>query len=642
ATGVGDEEFISLEGRQAGVYFLRVYGYGNAANPDYSLTINAPTGAASTDDRFEPNDTWQTANNLGTLTAETEYGDLVILSQDQDWFQFTLSSNATTGSFVAIGFDHRLGDLDLGLFDAQGNELDHSLGVGNVEQIQLGGLSAGTYLVRVNGYNGASNPEYSLLINPTGTVSVTGDIYENNDTRETATDLRALNAGETMLEDLSVEAGDMDWYRFELTGRGTAESEITVSFAHELGDVDIRLTDANGHVLAASSGTSDEERVSLQGLAAGTYFLQVAGYGGAANPDYLITFHAPESQELTDDRYEDNDTQATASNLGTLTADGFSATDLVVRSGDADWYAFTLSAAGGTDSYVRIDFENDLGDLDMALVDAQGTVVARSTGVQDHELIRMNGLAAGTYALQVYGFAGASNIYELSLQSTQGTVAADDYEDDDTMATATVFRAVEDRTYTVEDRTVEAGDVDWFRIDTAGPGRDGDEVQVLFSHALGDVDAELVDGAGNVLRVGHSTSDNETLNLAGLTAGSYYLRVHGYSGSSNPDYSVVVVAPDPDAGVGSGTVGHDRFEDNDSRETATSLGTVVGSVAYEDLTITADDDDWYSFTLEGSSNLGSSVELAFNHARGDLDMTLYDAQGQQVGGSYGVGNSETV
>ena len=58
------------------------------------------------------------------------------------------------------------------------------------------------------------------------------------------------------------------------------------------------------------------------------------------------------------------------------------------------------------------------------------------------------------------------------------------------------------------------------------------------------------------------------MSLAGRGPGTYYLRVLGYNGAANPRYGLVVLAPESATG--------DPAEGNDTRATATDLGTVNG------------------------------------------------------------------
>jgi hypothetical protein len=63
---------------------------------------------------------------------------------------------------------------------------------------------------------------------------------------------------------------------------------VQINFQHAQGDLDLALYNSAGTLLGRSQGTTDSERVSLNGLAAGTYYIQVYGYRGASNPSYTL------------------------------------------------------------------------------------------------------------------------------------------------------------------------------------------------------------------------------------------------------------------------------------------------------------------------------------------------------------------
>src|SRR5262249_32156504 len=65
-------------------------------------------------------------------------------------------SDLVDGHFISAAFKNDEGDLDLDLYDASGNFLTRSATTGDGEKIDLAGLSAGVYYVRVSGKNGAT------------------------------------------------------------------------------------------------------------------------------------------------------------------------------------------------------------------------------------------------------------------------------------------------------------------------------------------------------------------------------------------------------------------------------------------------------------------------------------------------------
>lgn len=269
----------------AGVlYQVAVTSYDDQSTGDYTLGVSG----LLQDDIRENNDTLRTATKLSSSTGIRLTG---VMADAHDYYQFTLAGTAKAGSSLDIDFNHAMGDLDLRLLSANGTVLTTSDGVTNSEIIDLSGLKAGKYIIDVAGYNGAFNPGYVLNLNAPGTaVTVPGDAYEPNNALARATKLGTI-ATNTVLSNLSIGKGDVDYFQFKLGSSGTASSEVLLNFLHSQGDIDVELLNSAGKRVAISQSTSDQERFSLNGFAAGTYSLRVYGYAGATNPNYSLTLN---------------------------------------------------------------------------------------------------------------------------------------------------------------------------------------------------------------------------------------------------------------------------------------------------------------------------------------------------------------
>ncbi|MFO0881293.1 MAG: T9SS type A sorting domain-containing protein, partial [Gemmataceae bacterium] len=143
-------------------YFLGVTNRVGSPGGAYRWAIQGPGPA---DDAFEDNDTVARATPLGTLETPFQLSRL-ILRDTTDWFRFSMNGPGLSSNHVSLAFNHSLGDLDLRLYDAAGNLLRFSTSSSDEERIGLQGLPAGSYLVQVYGYKGATNPAYTLAIDP--------------------------------------------------------------------------------------------------------------------------------------------------------------------------------------------------------------------------------------------------------------------------------------------------------------------------------------------------------------------------------------------------------------------------------------------------------------------------------------------
>lgn len=107
------------------------------------------------------------------------------------------------------------------------------------------------------------------------------DRLETNNTIATASTLTGTSGTQTALTIHSTT--DQDYFKIILTGTGTASNFVKAAFAHASGDLDMRLYNAAGTQVTSASSITNDETISLSGLAAGTYYAQVYGYGGATN-----------------------------------------------------------------------------------------------------------------------------------------------------------------------------------------------------------------------------------------------------------------------------------------------------------------------------------------------------------------------
>ena len=611
--GTGNSESITRTGVTNGqVYIVRVYGFSGMTNPDYDMTINGPDIFP---DRFEANDTRATATNFGALGDRTATGLSIHASGNDDYYQFTAGSTGPLN--VGLTFTHALGDVDMQLQDSAGAVLATSSSVSDAENIAFGVTSGQTYYVRVYGFNGSINPNYSMTLNG---PDLPLDRFEPNDTLATARNLGA--AGDRTYPDLNIHAANNNDY-YQLTTTGSGDLTVTLNFTHAFGDVDMQLLDSAGTVLATSSSTGNSESITRAGVTNGqVYHVRVYGFSGMTNPDYDMTINGP---DIFPDRFEANDSRATATNFGPL--GDRTATSLSIHaSGNDDYYQFTAGSTGPLN--ISLAFTHALGDVDMHLLDAAGSVLATSSTVSNAENISFPVTSGQTYYVRVYGFNGAINPnYSMTLNGPD--LPLDRFEPNDTLAAARNLGAAGDRVF--PDLNIHAANNDdYYRITTTGSG--DLTVSLNFTHAFGDVDMQLLDSAGTVLATSASTGNSESITRTGVTNGQvYYVRVYGFSGMTNPDYDMTINGPDIFA---------DRFEANDTRATATNFGP-LGDRTANALSIHASgNDDYYQFTAGSTGPL--NVGLTFTHTLGDVDMQLLDSAGTVLATSSSVSDAENI
>ncbi len=82
------------------------------------------------------------------------------------------------------------------------------------------------------------------------------------------------------------------------------------------------------------------------------------------------------------------------------------------------------------------------------------------------------------------------------------------------------------------------GDPDLFTV-SVGAGETL-RADVLFSHAVGNLDVDILDPGGSVVQSGTSTNDNEVVQHVAGSAGDYFIRVQGASLADEAPYELIV------------------------------------------------------------------------------------------------------
>lgn len=157
-----------------------------------------------------------------------------------------------------------------------------------------------------------------------------------------------------------------------------------------------------------------------------------------------------------------------------------------------------------------------------------------------------------------------------------------------------------------------------------------------FRDSNGDLDLAISDSDGNILVDSTSNSNDEEIERYSIQEdGFYYVVVYGYNGAGN-DYTMdfdLTNCPVPPPTC----PGDDLLEENDTRETATSLG--IGE-SREGL-VCGSDEDFFEVEI-GGEGCSLDVELLFDNSEGNVDLEVLDANGQVLGSGTSTDNDETV
>ncbi|MFO0881206.1 MAG: SdrD B-like domain-containing protein [Gemmataceae bacterium] len=569
----------------------------------------------------------------GTADFDPEAGQLLLASQGgSDAFLVKLN-NAGQRQWA-----RRLG----------GSEMDQGLGValGSGGTVTLTGSSMSTSSFDPGDGEqliaGAGQKDLFLaLVNPlAGGGEVAPDGYEPNASKGFASSLGVINQ-QLLVNQLTLHnASDEDWFSLELTSAATIDHKVRIDFSQIQGDLTLELYSST-ELLARSATVASFEQISLAGLTPGVYFVRV--FGGLS-PGYSLQFQVPPG--YNPDSLEFDDTRETATILGALT-------DTTRRSGltihaanNQDWFRFTTQSEGTSSSFVRIDFRNELGDLNLVLCDSSGVVLRQASGATDFESISLVGLPAGTYFTRVSGRGEAlSPLYTFTVEPPR-PLLSDAYEPNGSRSFSSNLSTVTGRLEITGLSIHQASDEDWFQFATVARGAAGHGVRIDHSSNRGNLDLMLLDAAGTILATSATSADSEMITLADRPAGLYYVKVVGVQGATQASYQLILEAP---AGAASQP---DRLDQEGSGNNARGNATLVRSEGQDslagyqqlvDLNLhTGSDEDWFQFSTVARGALGHRLTLAYDPSGGNLDLELYKEDGTRLLISSGSNGTETL
>ena len=210
---------------------------------------------------------------------------------------------------------------------------------------------------------------------------------------------------------------DDDYFRIYVPP-GFEQVDVQLMFAHALGDLDLELYDSSGMILTFSESTTDDESISFQvAPGGGTYYILVYPFGAPTGNTYTLFWDATAPG---DDSNESDNTLAEADAQG----DFPELTSFPGVSWDDDF--FRINVPPGFERVdVQLMFAHALGDLDLALYDSSGMILAFSDSTSDDESISfLVAPGGGTYYILVYPFGPPTgNTYTLSWDALMPNVA---------------------------------------------------------------------------------------------------------------------------------------------------------------------------------------------------------------------------
>ena len=398
---------LALSSLKEGVYYWQTAAFDAAGN------ISGWSEVKSF--RIMPEDKLDSAPGesfaLGVLAAEqTLTGGSIVSANDEDWFSFTIDTKGKANDFVQLAYDSAIGDLEFSLYAGNGTTLLSTAETvsDGVRRISLKDLAKGSYLLKVSGRNGGMS---TFSISTKKVAGYDMDRYDanaRNDSPEAATVFDIEKTPQASITGLNIhEVGDVDYYQFKLSNMGLKGDSVSIGFENSVGDLDLRLIDAKGNVVAESAGTRNVETISFNGVAAGTYYLEVKAAYNAVNEytmDWSFTSNKVEADWL--------ETQEPYAITGSVDLAGLSISAAGAGVTQEDTFHLTLAQNGSAASKIRFsNYRSDWSGLKYVVKDADGIVLS---GIGSE--ISLDGLDAGEYTLTVdTPVASSYSAYDISV-----------------------------------------------------------------------------------------------------------------------------------------------------------------------------------------------------------------------------------
>ncbi len=377
-------------------------------------------------------------------------------------------------------------------------------------------------------------------------------------------------------------AGDVDWYKVTTTSDGQLNITVTPTSGKYMW---IYLYDNNGTILLNSGNSNTTFTVGSDGLAAGTYYVQVNTYYSSDTSSYTISSALTTIAQPNDAEPDSTRALALTLPLNNKTTGHINYYYNNHRD-SADWYKITTTG----DGLLKLTLTSNNGQYVWAyLYDNDGVTVLNSNNTNGTLDISTDGLAAGTYYVRINTYYNNGFAPYTLADTLNSPSQANDAEPNGTKAQALALALNGSVTGHIDYYYNNHRDsADWYKVTTTGDGL----LRLRLTSNNGQyVWAYLFDNDG--VTVVNSNNTNGTLDIStdGLAAGTYYVRINTYYNNGFAPYTLADSLFSP-------TQVNDK-EPNDTKATADSFAvnsTITGHTDYY-YNNHRDSADWYKLTL---------------------------------------------
>ena len=615
-------------------FFIHVRGSITSENIEYDLDVDVRDPKSCNQDEFEENDSRSEATKL---PADTTHENLEVCADleseaDPDFYKLEVGRDKLVE--ISAEAPPTLGDINLFLFDSNGDPVARARSDQNVETLTYSNQQAQTLTLEVRIATGVGRVQYDLRWNQTDNVCA--DSQEPNDScpATVSTLDRSQLTGQSgrTLKDMTV-CNDDDFYAVELLPRDTLKATATYNPIQAEGQLQFTLYGPNacqrviGSATEESVSNSNAKRLTFdhQTDKGGTFYLGFQKYVGVENVPYELEVAVEAGRQCQDDGNEPNDnrSEATPIKRSEVLDGGRDAAFVKQRICDRneDWYCADLQ--NGDNVEWDVQFDHGGGNINAFVVGPNGTTLKSGTSADNNESLAHTASQAGEFCLKVSGATPVRNNYNvLTRINGKGTAdqqCPDVYEQNDKRSNRV---ALSPGTY--QQLSVCGGfpsDNDWYET-KVGPG-EKITVTARYSGSSGNVGLDLFEGNGQntVDQDGFSKPVEVTDTNDASAQQTYVYQVRSNTASALSVYDLEVQTQQVTQ------CSDDADEPNDTPMEATSIeapGVYSGRYKCES------NEDWYEIAIQ-QDETGEKIRAFLNHdaSKADLDLEWYRLNGGQ-------------
>ncbi len=588
------------------------------------------------DDDYEPNDYLEVATDLGTLLAKTKLDAKAGSEQNEDWFRFTTTTIGTADSFVHLKYEHAAAaDLGIAIYNASGVLIVDSLGGQGDEEISLNALEAGTYFVKVvNQIDSTSSIPYELTLQPPAPPKA--DLTQATPNGWSApivvnTTPDATTSAEAFYENQA-------YYANFCIGNISPTPVAGVFYVDAYVD-DVLVQTFTVNKLGAY-GTK-QYSVELGNLTVGTHMVKIvvdAADDVEEESETNNTFTQTFNVAGVDDEYESNDTIVAAYNLGSLIE--MQTLTLWAGSGqNEDWFRFSMPEPGTSAGRVVLSYDHvsELSDVDLYLYDAEGELIAYSNRATGTEMLSLNNLPAGVYYIRAFNCCDVQQSVPYEITLFPSTVAKPNLKPTVLSTWSDSILVASSSSSSSDAETYFDGTNYYVRFAFTNDSSVAIEESFTVKCYLDDVNVKTY--VVEPMAIGANRSFS--FSTGALALGAHTIRVEldtdnvvDESNKFDNVYAKTIVVES----------GEDEYEPNDSFEDAYDLGDIAGSKTFSLNAQGGQNEDWFKFSTVSEGFPGDTITLTYEHVPSvaDVDLYLYDSEGELIASSKLVTGTETI